>query len=209
MTRQASAAPISSSKPPVAMRSPPTSRPRFGRAVAEFVIATTGWATDRDRVDAALRSSAAVAVAGANLSLGAELFGRLVERAAELFGPATAFDGVLWEWHRRGKADRPSGTASELARRAGARHARLAGLEVVVVRSGSSPGVHALLLDAPGETIELRLTARDRSAYAEGALAAAAWLEAGPRAAGIHPFSTVVDELLEQRPTTDPAATAA
>jgi dihydrodipicolinate reductase len=55
--------------------------------------------------------------------------------------------------------------------------------------------MHLVGFDAPGETIELRLTARDRSAYAAGALAAAAWLSAAPRQAGSHPFDAVVDDL--------------
>jgi len=56
--------------------------------------------------------------------------------------------------------------------------------------------MHLVGFDAPGETLELRLTARDRSAYAAGALAAADWLLAQPRTAGIHPFDEVVDDLL-------------
>jgi 4-hydroxy-tetrahydrodipicolinate reductase len=161
-----------------------------------FVVATTGWADDREPVEARLRAAGAVAVLAPNLSLGAELFGRLVARAAELFGPLDGYDAVLWEWHRRGKVDRPSGTAQDLARRAAAHAPRLTDLEVVAVRAGSSPGVHALLLDSPGETVELRLTARDRSAYAAGALAAATWLLDGSRAPGSHPFAAVVDDLL-------------
>jgi 4-hydroxy-tetrahydrodipicolinate reductase len=78
--------------------------------------------------------------------------------------------------------------------------------DVAVIRAGASPGMHLVGFDAPGETIELRLTARDRSAYAAGALAAADWLMHRPRPAGIHPFALVVDELLTQQPAL--AATA-
>ena len=53
-----------------------------------------------------------------------------------------------------------------------------------------------MTFDGTGETVELRLTARDRSAYADGALSAARWLRAAPRAAGLHPFDAVVDDLL-------------
>ena len=56
--------------------------------------------------------------------------------------------------------------------------------------------MHLVGFDAPGETIELRHTARDRSAYAAGALAAADWLLREPRAPGLHPFDPVVDELI-------------
>ena len=170
--------------------------------VRRFVIATTGWAFDRDPVELALRDADASAVVSANFSLGVALFGRLVEVAAELFGAVEGFDPFLLEWHRRAKADRPSGTALELARRLAARHRGLAtpdDLEVVSIRAGASPGMHLVGFDAVGETVELRLTARDRSAYATGILAAADWLRRAPRAPGIHPFDPVVDELLARR----------
>jgi 4-hydroxy-tetrahydrodipicolinate reductase len=167
--------------------------------VRRFVIATTGWAFDRDPVDRALRDADASAVVSANFSLGVALFGRLVETAGELFGAVEGFDPFLVEWHRRAKADRPSGTALDLARRLTARHPDLGtsgDLEVVSIRAGASPGMHLVGFDAAGETLELRLTARDRSAYATGALAAADWLRRSTRAPGMHPFDLVVDELL-------------
>lgn len=175
------------------------------RAGARYVvIATTGWQDDRPRVEALLGEYRATAVAAANFSLGVALFGRLVEAAAELFGAFDDFDPYLLEWHRRAKRDRPSGTALDLTRRIVARHRRLADpsdLEVVSVRAGASPGMHLVGFDAPGETVELRLTARDRSAYAAGILAAADWLIRAPRAPGLHPFDPIVDELIARVPT--------
>lgn len=167
--------------------------------VRRFVIATTGWTSDRDAVDAALRDRDASAVVAANFSLGVNLFARLIEVATDLFGGVDGFDPYLVEWHRRSKADRPSGTALDLAARIAARHPGLAGpeaLETVSVRAGASPGMHLVGFDAVGETVELRLTARDRSAYANGVLAAADWLRRSPRSPGIHSFDPVVDELL-------------
>jgi len=167
--------------------------------VRRFVIATTGWAFDSEPVGRALRDADASAVVSANFSLGVALFARLVENAAGLFGAVAGFDPFLVEWHRRAKADRPSGTALDLARRLTARHPGLAtsdDLEVVSIRAGASPGMHLVGFDAVGETVELRLTARDRTAYATGVLAAADWLRRAPRAPGIHAFDPVVDELL-------------
>jgi 4-hydroxy-tetrahydrodipicolinate reductase len=177
-----------------------------------FVIATTAWDADREAVEAELVRHGAAAVVASNLSLGAALFFRLVERAMDLFGPIEAFDPYLVEWHRRSKVDRPSGTARELARRIIDRHptkARVTSvdgdasrapdpdeLEVAVIRAGASPGMHLVGFDSAGETIELRLTARDRSAYAAGALAAVDWLARTTRPAGFHSFDSVVDELL-------------
>jgi 4-hydroxy-tetrahydrodipicolinate reductase len=174
------------------------------------VVATTGWGPDRPVVESLLHEYGAAAVAASNFSLGVTLFGRLVDVAVDLFGPIEAFDPYLLEWHRRTKVDRPSGTAGDLARRILAGHPRKrrvtestsgrgpAGdeLEVVSIRAGASPGMHLVGFDAPGETVELRLTARDRSAYATGILVAADWLARAPRAAGLHAFDPIVDELL-------------
>lgn len=167
--------------------------------VRRLVIATTGWAADRDAVEAALRQHGASAVVAANFSLGVNLFARLVEVATDLYGAVEGFDPYLVEWHRRGKADRPSGTALDLAARIAAHHPALTAagdLETVSIRAGASPGMHLVGFDAAGETVELRLTARDRSAYATGVLAAADWLCRAPRTPGIHTFDPVVDELL-------------
>ncbi len=181
----------------------------LGAGCRRFVIATTGWEADRAVVEANLLAHGAAAVVAPNLSLGAAIFFRLVERATDLLGPIDGFEPYLVEWHRRTKRDRPSGTARELARRIVARHPALSGpadptsgsrstdqLEIAVIRAGASPGMHLVGFDSPGETIELRLTARDRTAYAAGALAAADWLSRTARPPGIHSFDAVVDELL-------------
>ena len=177
-----------------------------------FVIGTTAWDDARSAVDTALRDHGATAVAASNLSLGVALFGRLVDRAVELFGPVEAFDPYIVEWHRRTKVDRPSGTAKDLSRRILAAHprkTRLADprrdgppepdeLDVAVVRAGGNPGSHLVGFDAVGESVELRIVARDRSAYALGALAAADWLMSAPLSPGLHGLDEVVDDLLDR-----------
>ena len=173
-----------------------------------FVIATTGWDDARDAIDGAFRAHDAAAVASPSFSLGVAAMLRLVEAAGSLFARLDDFDPYVLEWHRRGKLDRPSGTARELARRLLEADPRRTGLatgrdgppapgelEVASLRAGASPGMHVVGFDAPGESFELRLTARDRAAYAAGAIAAADWLRAGPRTPGIHGFDEVVDEL--------------
>ena len=164
-----------------------------------FVIATTGWQTEARRVAATLERAGAAAVVAPNLAIGSAVFLRLVDEAARLFASLADFEPYVLEWHRRTKADRPSGTAREIVRRI-ASHGGTDEPEVAVIRAGAAPGMHLVGFDAPSETIELRLTARDRSGYAAGALAAADWLLAIPRAPGIHPFDRVVDELLAAPP---------
>jgi len=191
--------------------------------VRRFVIGTTNWAPDRSAVENLLIGREATAVASANFSLGVMLFARLVEEAARLFGPFAEYDPYIVEWHRRTKADRPSGTAIELSRRLIAAHPRKTRvaqqlahgapapeeLDVAVIRAGAAPGMHLVGFDAPGESLEMRLTARDRSAYAAGAVTAAEWLLAEPRAPGFHPFDEVVDSMIAAAGAQPAAAAAA
>ena len=163
-----------------------------------FVIATSGWQRDADPVESALRRAGAVAVAAPNLALGAALFLRLVDEAGRLAAAFGGFEPSVLEWHRRSKADRPSATARELVRRLGT-HVPIDVDEVAVVRSGAMPGMHVVGFDGASETIELRLTARDRTGYAAGVLAAIEWLRADEHASGIHPFDEVVDALVAHR----------
>jgi 4-hydroxy-tetrahydrodipicolinate reductase len=173
-----------------------------------LVIATTGWQADTARVAATLERAGAVAVVAPNLAIGSAVFLRLVDEAARLFASLADFDPYVLEWHRRAKADRPSGTAREIVRRIASRSAT-GEPEVAVIRAGAAPGMHLVGFDAPSETIELRLTARDRSGYAAGALAAADWLLASHRAPGIHPFDAVVDDLLAAPAPGRPVVSAA
>ena len=204
----------------------PNVRAALAGGVRRFVIGTTNWADDRGAVAELLTDCEAAAVASANFSLGVTLFARLVEEAARLFGPFAEYDPYLVEWHRRTKADRPSGTAIELSRRLIAAHPRKTRvaqllahgapapeeLDIAVIRAGAAPGMHLVGFDAPGESLEMRLTARDRTAYASGAVTAAEWLLAEPRAPGFHPFDEVIDSMIaaiRARPASAAAATAA
>jgi 4-hydroxy-tetrahydrodipicolinate reductase len=175
-----------------------------------FVVATTGWDAVRPAVADRLLDAGAWAVVAPNLAPGAALFLRLVGEAAELAAALGGYEPAVVEWHRRAKADRPSGTARELVRRISP-HLPIDVDEVAVVRSGAMPGHHTVAFDAPGETVELRLTARDRSAYAAGALAAIDWLRATRPGPGIHPFDRVVDSLVAatRDPVDRPARPAA
>ena len=176
-----------------------------------FVIGTTGWTAD-DAVGQAfarlLEAHGARAVVAPTFSLGAVLFGDVAEYAARLFGGFSDYDPYLFEQHRAAKADRPSGTALAVANRLvphlrSKREARLATgtgvpdpdvLEVVALRAGSHPGMHTVGFDGPGESLQIRIEARDRSAYVAGALLAADTLLEQPSRRGITSFTDLVRE---------------
>ncbi len=187
----------------------------------KIVLGTTAWFQARVEVAALVEAAGATLVDAPTYSVGTVLFGELAEQAARVFGRIEGFDPYVMEWHRRAKADRPSGTAAAIADRLlphlpRKSRARLAEgtnapepdtLEIVSLRAGASPGMHVVGFDAPGESIELRITARDRSAYVAGALLAADWLWATPdRPTGILMFDTVLKRLLDE--PTGPASAA-
>lgn len=176
----------------------------IGAGHRRFVIGTTGWDADRPALEDCLRQANAAAVAAPNFSIATAIFLRLVRTATEMAGPVLDFDPYIVEWHRASKIDRPSGTAAEIARRVIAAHPRKSTLapgnrrpqphelEVASLRAGGSPGMHVLGFDAAGESLELRVTARDRGAYAAGAIQAATWLLDKPRAHGFHDLDAIL-----------------
>ncbi len=142
------------------------------RAGVPVVSGTTGWAID-DEVRAAITSGGALLHA-ANFSLGVQLFTRLAEVAGRLMAAAPGFDVHMIETHHTAKKDAPSGTAVMLARALAPGVARE--VPITSVRTGSVPGTHEIVFDGPFEHIHLTHVARDRRVFADGALAAAAWL---------------------------------
>lgn len=182
-----------------------------------LVIGTSGWVEDeatRTAIDELGRDAGMRIVVGPTFSVATVLFTRIAAEAARLFGRHPDFDPYVLEHHRRTKPDRPSGTAFALANAMlphlrSKRRARLPEgqgapdpetLEVVALRAGASPGMHVVGFDAPGESIELRVTARDRSAYVAGALLAAdTALADRDLAAGLTTFA----ELLDRAAATD------
>ncbi len=73
----------------------------------------------------------------------------------------------------------------------------------MALRAGSHPGMHTVGFDGPGESLEIRITARDRSAYVAGALLAADSLAGHPERTGITDFASLVRTWTD--PTTETA----
>jgi 4-hydroxy-tetrahydrodipicolinate reductase len=140
------------------------------------VSGTTGWDAELITVRAEAEKTGGALLHAPNFSIGVAIFARIVETAARLSSalPPPGFDQRLVETHHAAKLDAPSGTATMLAKVAGAElgHA----LPITSIRVGSVPGTHELVLDAPFEQIRLTHEARDRRVFAEGAVAAAKWL---------------------------------
>jgi 4-hydroxy-tetrahydrodipicolinate reductase len=158
-----------------------------------IVVGTTGW-TDREAEVAQLAAECGGTIMhSSNFSIGVNMFYKIVAEAVKLLQPYSEYDTAVWEMHHDQKADSPSGTALEIARRIMANnpckteivtdafHEKPAEnqLHVSSTRCGSVPGTHTVFFDSPADTIELTHRARSREGFAFGAVRAFEKLSSG------------------------------
>jgi 4-hydroxy-tetrahydrodipicolinate reductase len=148
------------------------------RAGCPVVSGTTGWDKERPAVEADVKESGGALLWAPNFAIGVHVFSKLVADAGRRLRALTEFDAHIIDVHHSAKQDAPSGTAKLLKAQA----AQALGRDVPVtsIRTGSMPGTHTVLFDAPFEQLRLEHMARDRRVFASGALMAARWL-AGKR----------------------------
>ena len=160
-----------------------------------LVFATTGLSNEQQN---RLASAAGVVpiCKAASMSTAVNLTMKLAEIAGEtLKEHSTGVDVEIIERHHRYKEDSPSGTALAFGKIIGdamgiagethGRHGRPGErprdeIGYHAVRTGDNPGEHTIVFGLLGETIELRVAATNRDCYAQGALAAARWLQGKP-----------------------------
>jgi 4-hydroxy-tetrahydrodipicolinate reductase len=143
-------------------------------AQTPIVVGTTGWLGELPALAEWVAQRRGALLTGANFSLGVNAFEQIVALASRLLSGAGGFDAHVVETHHATKKDAPSGTAITL--RDAAARAWHREIPITSIRTGSVPGIHELVFDAPFETVTLAHVARDRRVFAEGALVAAAWL---------------------------------
>lgn len=147
-------------------------------------------ATAQTEEELALIRNAAASIPvflSANMSIGVALLAELAKKAAAFFPEA---DIEIVEKHHNQKLDVPSGTALLLARRiqesrtdadilVGRHKNGKRGREIGVhsLRYGSEVGTHEIIISNGSETITLKHEAENRSLFAKGAVAAAAFLQ--------------------------------
>jgi 4-hydroxy-tetrahydrodipicolinate reductase len=140
-----------------------------------LVIGTTGWQDREAEMRRELATQPIGIVAAPNFALGVNLFIALVERGASLLAERPEFGAWIHELHHAQKRDAPSGTAIAI-RDAMQRAGYASAIDVASTRAGAIPGIHTVGFDSKAETIVLTHTARDRTAFARGALEAARWV---------------------------------
>ncbi len=153
-----------------------TNVPALARRGFNVVVGTTGWGSHEPELRKIIGEAGVGIVAAPNFSTGVVVFEAVVAHAAKLFAAQSDFSAYLHEAHHHAKKDAPSGTALHLK---GAMHQAgfVRPIDVSSTRAGQIPGTHTVGFDGPAETITLTHTARDRSAFARGALTAALWVK--------------------------------
>lgn len=141
-----------------------------------IVIGTTGWQRHEEAVRSAVAAAGIGVVSAPNFAVGVNLFLAVVERLGTLMAAQPSFGAWIHESHHAAKRDAPSGTALAIEQRL-RRHGYTAEVPIASTRAGAIPGTHTLGFDASSETLTLTHQARDRAAFARGALLAARWLE--------------------------------
>ncbi len=164
------------------------------------VVATTGHTPDE--LDAIRRASETIPVFhSANMSLGVALLVELAKNAVRAMPDA---DIEIVETHHNRKLDAPSGTALMLANaikevrcdavnhcgRAGQVKREANEIGIHAVRHGNIVGIHEVIVGSATQTITLKHEAHSRALFAEGAIAAAAFL--CERDAGLYDMNSLV-----------------
>lgn len=132
-----------------------------------LVIGTTGFSREQIR-QIESRAQARPILLSANFSPGIAALTALARQAKRLLPD---WELSLIERHHAEKKDAPSGTAASIAAELG-----LDASWILCVRAGTLRGTHEIGLYGRDEHITLTHTAESRTAFAHGALRAAAWL---------------------------------
>jgi 4-hydroxy-tetrahydrodipicolinate reductase len=145
----------------------------LARRGTPLVIGTTGWQV----TEAEVRASAVGigVVAAPNFSVGVNVYLAITARLGRMMSAQPSFGAWIHELHHAAKKDAPSGTALAIERalRDGG---FAADVSIASTRAGAIPGTHTLGFDSASETITFTHQARDRGAFARGALVAARWI---------------------------------
>ena len=167
------------------------------------VVATTGHT--EDELEAIRAASESIPVFySANMSLGVALLLELAVTAAAAMPEAEI---EIIEKHHNRKLDAPSGTALMLANaicearpdaytnlgRSGHGKRTREEIGIHAIRMGNIVGEHEVIIGTANQTITLKHEAHDRALFAEGALAAAAYIT--PLCPGLYDMKSMISGL--------------
>ena len=173
------------------------------RTQTPVVVATTGH-TEEERASMRAAAERVAVFFSGNMSIGINLLIELAKNAAKTLGES--FDVEIVEKHHNQKLDAPSGTALMIADaireeraeteyvydRHAVRKAREAKeIGIHSLRLGNEVGIHEIIIATGSETVTLKHEAENRSLFAQGALAAAAFIVG--KAPGMYDMRSIIE----------------
>jgi 4-hydroxy-tetrahydrodipicolinate reductase len=154
-----------------------------------IVSGSTGWDIELEELKAHCKAIGGTMLHARNFSLGINFLKDICERLGRFMDLQPNFKLHLEETHHIHKLDSPSGTAITIAGWLTSGSERLNGwatsekqdgqaerIQIEVHRSPDVVGVHTIILESATEQLQFIHTAKDRSVFAAGAVAAALWL---------------------------------
>jgi 4-hydroxy-tetrahydrodipicolinate reductase len=153
----------------------------------KVVVGTTGFNEEQKKIVENAVKGKVPAIFAANFSIGVNIMYKMLE-TCKMF--PSSYDFSIIEAHHSGKVDAPSGTAIKLGEivskirgytrsvygRRGISKRKETEMEILSVRAGGIPGIHDIIIAGQQEMIRIEHISFSRSAFAQGALYAAEWL---------------------------------
>ncbi len=157
----------------------------------DAVVGTTGWYDDLPKVSEWVEEGQNGVLYAPNFSLGVAILVRALRGALPLLNQLPDYDAWVHEIHHTGKVDSPSGTAILLANEvlngldrkdrieAETQHGPISSesLHITSVRTGHVFGEHTVGFDSSVDQLTFTHVAKDRRAFAFGAVKAAEWVK--------------------------------
>jgi 4-hydroxy-tetrahydrodipicolinate reductase len=151
------------------------------------VCGSTGWGNHEEEIKAYCLEKKGTLLYASNFSIGVNIFFEINKKLAALMSSQSEYAVMVEEIHHTAKKDAPSGTAITIAQQIINGRTDLknwsidekpaAGeLHIVSKRIDPAPGTHFVRYTSEADEIEIIHTAHNRSGFAAGALAAAAFL---------------------------------
>ncbi len=147
-----------------------------------MVIGTTGWYEDLEKVKKLVAKYKIGLIYGANFSIGANIFFKMIDFSAKMFAKFPEYDVYGLEIHHKAKLDSPSGTALKIA-------SKVKGLSFSSIRAGRNHGFHEVVFDSSADNITLSHQAHNRVGFAKGALVAAEFIK---NKKGVYSFENII-----------------
>jgi 4-hydroxy-tetrahydrodipicolinate reductase len=161
---------------------------KFFKRNIPVIIGTTGWHERFEEIKAVCIREKQALLYASNFSIGMNIMFSMNQKISELMNLYPEYDVHIDETHHIQKLDAPSGTAIVLAndvikhlKRKEKWTAEPSGLnnflEIKSFRVGNNNGIHSVIYASASDELEIKHTAKNRSGFAAGALAAAEWIQ--------------------------------